>query len=89
MILSTPLPLGRDLSDTAATLATWSSRGGLWGAKLTRNYAGAWYLHETKRGRSIGGRGRPRGFYASDAQALADFRMIVPQIFDVAMTEEG
>lgn len=76
-----------DLSETAATLGTWESRGGLWRAVLTRNHAGAYYLAEMKRGRPVGGMSRPAGFFADDAAALAWARETVPQCFDVQMTE--
>lgn len=76
-----------DLSDKAATLVVWKSRGGKWSAELWRNYAGAYLVTETKNGRSIGCMTRPRGFFANEAEALIWARREVPLAFDVSMIE--
>lgn len=81
------LPPGKDWSDTAATLATWQSRGGKWGAKLVRNYAGAFMILETKDGRSCGCASAGTRFRGDDAAALAWAREYVPAAFDVVMRE--
>lgn len=60
-----------ELHETAKVLARWKSRGGLWGATLVRNYAGAWRIDETKHGRPCGSMSRPVGFFADDTAALA------------------
>lgn len=77
-----------DLSDTAATLARWQSRGGKWGATLVRNGAGAYLILETKDGRPCGTMTRPRGYFADDATALQWARAAVPASFNVRMVEQ-
>jgi hypothetical protein len=77
------LPPGKDWSDVESTLAVWTSRGGKYGARLVRNYAGAAMVFQEKAGRPIG----TLPVRGDDAAALAYARAIMPHLFDVIMLE--